>query len=105
MTDARTERLGTITYLAHNRVALVSLHSLQTPSAGRIYELWLIGINGHAQPAGLFTPETDGTKLLLVPRQIGPGDTIAVTDEPLAGSQAPTSPPMITGHIHAPEGG
>ena len=99
MTDARNQRLGTITYLAQDRVAVVSLHSLQAPSAGRVYELWLIEANGHARPAGLFAPEADGTKLLLVPRQIGPKDMIAVTDEPLTGSQGPTSPPIITGHI------
>ena len=99
LTDARNARLGTITYVARDQVALVSLHSLRTPSAGRIYELWLIGAGGHPQPAGRFTPEADGTKLLLVQHQMGPKDQIAVTEEPLAGSAAPTSNAIITGHI------
>jgi hypothetical protein len=98
MVDAHKGRLGTITYLAQGKVAVVSLHSLRSPSAGRVFELWLIRDGGRPQPAGLFTPEADGTKVLLVPHPVGSRDTIAVTEEPAAGSDAPTSIPMITGH-------
>jgi anti-sigma-K factor RskA len=99
LTDARSTRVGTVTYLPQSRVAVVSLHSLRKPSVGRAYEMWLIPSGGHPQPAGLFTPEADGSKLLLVPHPIGPRDTIAVTEEPLGGSDGPTSVPFITGHI------
>jgi anti-sigma-K factor RskA len=99
LTDARNARRGTITSVARGQAALVSLHSLPTPAAGRVYELWLIPAGGLPQPAGLFTPEANGTKLLLVPHRVGPKDIIAITEEPEPGSAAPTSAPMITGHI------
>jgi hypothetical protein len=99
MSDLHSASAGTVTYIAADHVAVVSLRSLHSPSAGRIYELWVIGRNANPQPAGLFSPGADGSKLLLVRHVLNPGDTIAVTDEPTAGSQAPTTTPFITGHI------
>jgi hypothetical protein len=99
MSDLHRASVGTVTYIAADHVAVVSLRSLSNPSAGRIYELWVIGRNATPQPAGIFSPEADGTKMLLVPHVLNPGDTIAVTDEPMAGSQAPTTTPFITGHV------
>jgi hypothetical protein len=99
MSDLHRSSVGTVTYIAADHVAVVSLHSLSNPSAGRIYELWVIGRNATPKPAGLFAPEADGTRMLLVPHVLNPGDTIAVTDEPMAGSQAPTTTPFITGHV------
>jgi anti-sigma-K factor RskA len=99
MSDLQHASIGTVTYIAADHVAVVSLRSLQRPSPGRIYELWFIGGDAKPEPAGLFSPGADGSKVLLLPRALHPGDTIAVTDEPVAGSQVPTTTPFITGHI------
>ena len=99
MSDLHRTSVGTVTYIAADHASVVSLRSLSNPSAGRIYELWVIGRNANPQPAGLFSPEADGTKMLLLPHVLNPGDTIAVTDEPMAGSKAPTTTPFITGRV------
>jgi anti-sigma-K factor RskA len=88
--------VGQITYLPQQRIALVSLHDLPSPAAGRTYQMWVIDPKGKPQPAGVFTPEGDGTKLLVLTQDIG-HKTIAVTEEPLGGSPQPTTSPTITG--------
>lgn len=88
--------VGEITYLPQQRVALVSFHNLASPGAGRTYEMWVIDAKGKPQPAGVFAPEGDGTKLLVLSQDIG-HHTIAVTEEPLGGSPEPTTTPFITG--------
>jgi anti-sigma-K factor RskA len=90
--------LGTVTLLRQQRVALVGLRNLASPSAGRTLELWVIDRQGKPRPAGVFTPDPDGTKLLVVPQDVS-GDTLAVTDEPFGGSLLPTTTPFVTGSM------
>jgi anti-sigma-K factor RskA len=90
--------LGTVTLLRRQRVALVGLRNLATPSAGRTFELWVIDRKGKPRPAGVFMPDADGSKLLIVPQDVS-GDTLAVTDEPLGGSLLPTTTPFVTGSV------
>lgn len=99
MTDTNQASVGTITYLKNDRVALVDLRSLASPPPGRALELWVIDGKGHPEPAGVFLPEPDGTKLLVVNRLVSPNDQIAITVEPLAGSPQPTTSPIISGRI------
>jgi anti-sigma-K factor RskA len=91
--------VGSVSYLANDHLALVALHSLDVPSGDREYELWVIEKNTPPQPAGVFLPEPDGTKLLVLSRQLTPADTLAVTIERHGGSNAPTMAPIITGHV------
>jgi anti-sigma-K factor RskA len=88
--------LGTVTFLRQQRLALVGLRNLAAPPAGRTFELWVIDRTGKTRPAGVFLPEADGTKLLVVPQDVS-GDTLAVTDEPIGGSLLPTTTPFVTG--------
>ena len=90
---------GTIKYLPRDHVALVSLHALASPPGGKVYELWVINSAGKAEPAGVFLPEADGDKTLVVARTLSSSDKLAVTVEPLGGSLQPTSTPIITGSI------
>src|ERR1700730_6430626 len=85
MKGAQGTVLGTLTFLRQQQVALVGLRTLASPPAGRTYELWVIDRKGKPRPAGLFMPDADGTKLLVVPQDIS-GDTLAATDEPVGGS-------------------
>jgi anti-sigma-K factor RskA len=74
---------------------------MKPPAEGRIYELWLINENKPI-PAGTFAIDSHGMGICCgaVP-QLQPGAlvTLAVTDEPAPGVQAPTTSPMITGQI------
>jgi hypothetical protein len=65
--------------------------------AGRAYEMWVIYKGGAPRPAGLFEGAAQGSALHILS---GPIDTqalavVAVTNEPEAGSPAPTSTPII----------
>jgi anti-sigma-K factor RskA len=81
-------RNGTLVFLASNMAQL---------PASKIYELWLIPKTGAPIPAGLFRPEADGSATVIKP-QLPTGveaKTFAITIEPLAGSSAPTSQPIM----------
>jgi anti-sigma-K factor RskA len=74
------------------------LASNLTPApAGKIYELWIIPKGGSPLPAGLFQSQSDGTAMYLRKGTVDVASTavIAVTLEPEAGSQAPTTTPLI----------
>jgi anti-sigma-K factor RskA len=74
---------------------------MKPPAAGRIYELWLINQNKPI-PAGTFAIDSHGMGICCGPvPQLQPGSmvTLAVTDEPAPGVQAPTTSPLITGQI------
>jgi anti-sigma-K factor RskA len=65
--------------------------------ASKIYELWLIPKTGAPIPAGLFRPEADGSATVIKP-PLPTGveaKTFAITVEPLVGSSAPTSQPIM----------
>ena len=65
--------------------------------AGRTYEMWVIPKGGAPRPAGLFQSDAQGAALHIMS---GPIDTamlgaVAVSVEPAAGSQAPSTTPLI----------
>ena len=63
----------------------------------QVYELWLIGDAGPL-PAGLFTPDDDGTSDALV-ESVMPGVSLGVTVEPAGGSQSPTGEVILVTEI------
>ena len=74
------------------------LASNLTPApAGKTYEMWIIPKGGKPLPAGLFQSQSDGTAMYLRKGAVDIASTgaIAVTLEPEAGSQAPTTQPLI----------
>jgi anti-sigma-K factor RskA len=74
------------------------LASNLTPApAGKTYEMWIIPKGGAPLPAGLFQSQSDGTAMYLRKGAVDIASTgaIAVTLEPEAGSQAPTTQPLI----------
>ena len=95
---AQGSNFGTVTFLRGQKVALVGLRNLASPPGSRTYELWVIDAKGKPRPAGVFLPDADGTKLLIVPQDVN-GDTLAVTEEPLGGSALPTTAPFVTGSV------
>jgi anti-sigma-K factor RskA len=80
-----------------NRGVLLLASNLPPAPAGKIYEMWIIPKGGAPLPAGLFQSEADGTAMYVRkgPVDIASTGVIAVTLEPEAGSQAPTTQPLI----------
>ena len=99
LVDASNTDVGRVTYLSDRHLALVSLQALSKPAADRNYELWVIPSGGRPRAAGVFLPEPDGSKVLVVNATLAHGDKIAVTEEALGGVPQPTSAPIISGGL------
>jgi anti-sigma-K factor RskA len=84
--------------IVNPKQGVLLLASNLTPApAGKIYEMWIIPKVGNPAPAGLFQSQSDGTAMYLRKGAVDVASTgvIAVTLEPEAGSQAPTTQPLI----------
>jgi anti-sigma-K factor RskA len=80
-------------------VALVSFSRLPRLPAGEVYELWLIPRGGQPMPAGVFQPESDGSKTLVLVKDLRRYQVIAVTLEAGPdGAPAPSQAPGISGN-------
>ncbi|MBJ7593976.1 MAG: anti-sigma factor [Candidatus Dormibacteraeota bacterium] len=91
---------GTMTYLPQERVSLVMLRGLESLDPGRVYQLWFLRSAGSKlRPAGTFVRQAGGSALLVVPDEIDTGGGVAVSIEPLGGSDAPTSVLIMTATI------
>ena len=81
---------GSLIFIANNFKALPS---------DKAYELWLIPTKGSPIPAGVFKPDSRGSATVVNP-PLPPGveaKAFAITVEPEAGSQAPTSAVIMLG--------
>ena len=72
--------------------------SLDSPPAGRTYELWAIRSDGPA-PIGTFEPGTDGTSLVATTTRLDAASALAITEEPAGGSPQPTTPILATADL------
>ena len=88
------------TYLPERGGLILLATNLKPLPEGKTYELWVIPANGKAPvPAGLFRPDAVGSATLVLP-QLSPGiaaKALAVTVEKASGSDAPTSPVILSG--------
>jgi anti-sigma factor RsiW len=76
------------------------VHDLKQPAPGRIYEVWLK--RGSAAPSptrALFGVTRAGDGDVDVPGNLHGVTTVMVTQEPAAGSPAPTTPPVIVTNL------
>jgi anti-sigma-K factor RskA len=86
--------------LTADGIALVTFAGLPQPSAGKVYELWLIKGSGHADPAGVFSPDADGSKIVVVERSLSGYNVMAVTVESgPSGVESPTQQPQLYGSV------
>ena len=81
-------------------VALVDFSGLPQLDSGRVYEVWLITAGGRADPAGVFVPDSNGSKFVLVSRSLAGYTVMAVTREVgPGGTLAPTQQPELYGNL------
>jgi anti-sigma-K factor RskA len=87
---------GQAVVLVHRNGNLeLQLSGLADPQTGRVYEAWIIP-NGQ-QPIAAGTTSSGSATLPLPPN--ARGTTVAVTNEPTPGVQAPTTPPIFAGQV------
>ena len=71
---------------------------LETLPSDRAYQVWLIA-DGDPVPNVTFLPNAAGVATVTVPGEIEDYNLLAITVEPLAGSTAPTTDPIITSYL------
>jgi hypothetical protein len=88
------------TYLPERGGLILLATNLKPLPEGKAYELWIIPASGSAPvPAGLFSPDAGGAATLVLP-QVASGiraKAFGVTVEKASGSDAPTSPIILSG--------
>jgi anti-sigma-K factor RskA len=91
---------ATVVDLKRDGVALVDFAGLPPVEQGNVYELWLIRPDKQPQPAGVFVPDSNGTKVVVVATPLAGYTTMAVTSERGPdGVQAPTQQPELYGSV------
>ncbi len=91
---------ATVTDLRQDGIALVSFSGLPAAPEGKVYELWLITAGNHADPAGIFLPDANGQRLLVVERPLAGYKVMAVTVEAgPSGVASPTQAPELYGTV------
>ncbi len=93
---------GSVLLNAKRGVLLIASHLPPAP-AGKTYELWVIPKSGAPKPSGLFQSSAQGDAVYLREGAVDLGSTgaIAVTVEPEAGSNAPTTTPVVVAPVSA----
>jgi len=90
-------------YWSPSRGLWFTAGGLPVLSPGRIYQLWLVLPRQAPVSAGLLAVNAQGTGTLLAPSPAAAGSsraggvTVAITDEPTAGSPGPTTPILLAG--------
>jgi anti-sigma factor RsiW len=72
---------------------------LPAPAAGHIYEMWLQRGSGAPSPSTLFGVTSQGTAVVGVPGDLNGVRIVMVSSEPLGGSRAPTSRPVVVANL------
>jgi anti-sigma-K factor RskA len=91
---------ATVIDLKSEGVALVDFSGLPQLDSGRVYEIWLITASGRPDPAGVFVPDSNGSKFVLVSKSLADYTQMAVTsEEGPAGTAAPTQQPQLYGNL------
>jgi anti-sigma-K factor RskA len=77
---------------------MVSYH-LRQPKPDMTFQLWIETTTGPAISAGTFTPDANGASIVYATHPVNPDALIrvAVSEEPIGGSQTPTGPIVIAG--------
>jgi anti-sigma-K factor RskA len=80
---------------------LLVASNLPVLGPGRIFEMWIIPKGGTPRPAGLFQGNAVGSAFHILngPVDLPALGAVAVTEEPEAGSNAPTSQPIIVAPV------
>jgi len=81
----------------HSKLGVLLIASnLPVLPAGRTYEMWVIPTATSApRPAGLFQSDTQGSAMNILPGPLDSLYAVAVSVEPEAGSQSPSTTPII----------
>lgn len=90
---------GRAYYLSSSGHLIFLANNLAPLPSNKVYELWLIPSSGSPMPAGVFQPDSRGMATIVNPPLPAgvEAKAFAITIEPIGGSPAPTSQPIMLG--------
>lgn len=90
---------GCVIWDMSNRTSHVFVFDLVPPGEGKVFELWFIEPDKAPVPAGTFTVDAQGKGQIVspIPENLTNVQIAAITVEPIGGSPAPTSTPILVG--------
>jgi anti-sigma-K factor RskA len=98
--DAMAGAKASVIDLKSDGVALVDFTNLPQLDSGKVYEVWLLTAGGRADPAGVFVPDVNGSKVVLVSKSLAGYTVMAVTTEAgPSGASQPTQQPQLYGNL------
>lgn len=84
---------------------VLSVANMPTPGEGRIYQLWYITDSPTTPiPGGTFPVDGTGQGFMLIPADVGAISSIAISEEPAGGSQAPSGPILLVSEVSGARG-
>ncbi len=98
--DGESKAQADILWNNQLRLAVVYVRDFPQCDPGMKYQLWLTK-DGERTSGGLFSVDSNGMGLLVVPLQdaLDLYDAIGITQEPDGGSSDPTAPPVVRGEL------
>jgi anti-sigma-K factor RskA len=86
--------------LKQQELTIIEFSNLPQLEPGTVYELWLISKGGHPEPWGVFAPDSQGGRVVLIATDLTGVQTLAVTSEAAPnGATAPTQQPQLVGSV------
>ena len=86
---------GAATLVAAGKDVVFAAQGLPMPGPSRAYQLWVITPAGATESVAVLQPDALG-RLEQDVRPLAPGEAVALTIEPLGGSESPTTMPLVT---------
>lgn len=84
---------------------VLSAANLPVLSGGRTYQLWYMTDSPTTPiPGGTFRVDDTGQGFMLIPSDVGVITSIAITEEPVGGSQAPSGPILLASDVSGARG-
>lgn len=90
---------GSLLVVGDDDNGVLTLAGLAALPSDRAYQVWLIEDGAPPVPNVTFVPNAAGVATVSVPGEIEDYSILAITVEPLAGSLAPTTEPIITSDL------
>ncbi len=85
-------------YLTASGSGVLSVVNLPAPEDGQAYQVWFLPPEeGAPVPGATFGVDDNGVGLVLIAADTGAFRGVAISQEPLAGSAAPTGPMLLSG--------
>lgn len=96
---SNTESAATGTLVVDDESATLHMKGMDELGRGDVYQVWVADSTG-VMPSASFVPGADGTATAAVPEAAGEADRVMITEEPMAGRQAPSGQTVFDAQLN-----